>query len=117
MNSGISLGIFMNEDELISRIKKINTDLSSLLEFPEPVKHIELTPTEQKVYLQLSLEFQKALDTAPSFQIGAYKWNQTLPELIQRYALTPDAWERISEIGDQNEEIQAQLNEMIEKIE
>ena len=107
----------LNEDELISRLKRINTDLSSFLEFPEPVKHIELTPTEQKVYLQLSLEFQKALDDAPSFQMGAYEWNQTLPELLQRYALIPDAWERISEIGDRNGEIQAQLNKMIEKIE
>ncbi len=57
------------------------------------------------------------MDDAPSFQMGAYQWNQILPELLQKYALTTDAWERISNIGDSNEEIQAQLNEMIEKIE
>ncbi|MFX1286767.1 MAG: hypothetical protein ACFFB5_24225 [Promethearchaeota archaeon] len=87
------------------------------IKFPSPIKHIELSPTEQRVYLQLSLEFQKVLDDAPSFQMGAYKWNQKLPEILQRYALTPDSWERISEIGDLNEELQAQLNEMIEEME
>ncbi len=89
---------------------------NDLARFPSPIEHIELSPTEQRVYLQLSLEFQKVLDDAPSFQMGAYKWNQILPEILQRYALTPDAWERISEIGDLNETLQTQLNEMIEEM-
>jgi hypothetical protein len=76
-----------------------------------------LTPTEKKVYLELSLEFQKVLDDAPSFQMGAYQWNQILPDRLQRYALTSEAWERISSIGDNNDEIQEELTKFIEEIE
>lgn len=76
-----------------------------------------LTPTEKKVYLELSLEFQKVLDDAPSFQMGAYQWNQILPNQLQRYALTSEAWDRISSIGDNNDEIQEELSKLIEEIE
>ncbi|MFX0170405.1 MAG: hypothetical protein ACFE9L_00640 [Candidatus Hodarchaeota archaeon] len=76
-----------------------------------------LTPTEKKVYLELSLEFQKVLDDAPSFQMGAYQWNQILPDRLQKYALTIEAWERISNIGDNNDEIQEELNKLIEEME
>ena len=90
------------------------TQFLDSLKFPPPIKNKKLTPTEQRVYLQLSLEFQKMLDEAPSFQMGAYQWNQKLPEILQRYAITSDVWERISEIGDRDDDIQAQLNELIE---
>ncbi len=103
----------MNENEAGSESEKGRTHFFASLEFPPPIKHFELSPTEQRVYLQLSLEFQRMLDEAPSFQMGAYQWSQALPEILQRYALTSDVWERISEIGDQNEEIQAQLNDLL----
>lgn len=105
----------MNENDSGSE-KHSSTYFLTSLEFPPPIENFELSPTEQRVYLQLSLEFQKMLDEAPSFQMGAYQWNQKLPETLQRYAITPDVWERISEIGDQNDDIQAQLNELIEEI-
>lgn len=105
----------MNNDDTGSE-QNSSTPFLASLEFPPPIKHNELTPTEQRVYLQLSLEFQKMLDDAPSFQMGAYQWNQKLPELLQRYAITSDVWERISEIGDRDDELQAQLNELIEEM-
>ncbi|MFX0051461.1 MAG: hypothetical protein ACFFAJ_17300 [Candidatus Hodarchaeota archaeon] len=80
-------------------------------------KALFLTPTEKKVYLELSLEFQKVLDDAPSFQMGAYQWNQILPDRLQKYALTTEAWERISNIGDNSDEIQEELNKLIEDME
>ncbi|MFX0125370.1 MAG: hypothetical protein ACFFAE_17205 [Candidatus Hodarchaeota archaeon] len=106
----------MDENKADSEPKKSKKHFLVSLEFPPPIENNELSPTEQRVYLQLSLEFHKTLDEAPSFQMGAYQWNQALPEILQRYALTPDAWERISEIGDQNEEIQAQLNDLLEEM-
>ena len=48
--------------------------------------------------------------------MGAYQWNQKLPDILQRYAITSDVWERISEIGDRDDELQAQLNELIEEM-
>ena len=105
----------MNENNSGSEQNNSSFFLATL-EFPPPIKHNQLTPTEQRVYLQLSLEFQKMLDEAPSFQMGAYQWNQKLPEILQRYAITLEVWERISEIGDKDEDIQTQLNELIEEM-
>ncbi|MHA2297216.1 MAG: hypothetical protein ACXAEU_04850 [Candidatus Hodarchaeales archaeon] len=86
-------------------------------DWPIPLKEADLTPTEQKVYLRLSLEFQLVLDEAPSFQMGAYQWHQVLPDKLQKYGLTSEEWERISGIGDNNNELQDQLAELIEKLE
>ncbi len=97
--------------------RNISFNLPSSIIFPSPIIGIDLSPTEQKLYLQLSIEFQKALDESPSFQMGAYLWNQILPERLQHYGLTVDAWERISIIGDNNDEIQDQLNRLIEQLE
>ena len=77
------------------------------------IEKCELTPTEQRVYLQLSLEFSLILDEAPSFQMGAYEWNLILPERLQTFALTADAWERLSTIGDISEELQQQLADLV----
>jgi len=105
------------EDNNTLTPKKTSFNIPSFVESLSPLKQSELTPTELKVYLQLSLEFQIVLDDAPSFQMGAYEWNQILPNRLQKYGLTSEEWERISNIGDMSEEIQDQLNKLIEKLE
>lgn len=81
--------------------------------FPPPLANCSLTPTEQRVYLQLSLEFSLILEEAPSFQMGAYQWNLILPERLQTFALTVETWERLSSTGDGDEELQNQLTILI----
>jgi hypothetical protein len=97
--------------------RNISLNLPSSIIFPAPIVGLDLTPTEQKLYLQLSIEFQQVLDESPSFQMGAYQWNQILPERLQHYGLSINVWERISTIGDNSNEIQDQLNKMIEELE
>ena len=97
--------------------KKTSFNIPSFMDAISPLKQSDLTPTELKVYLKLSLEFQIVLDDAPSFQMGAYEWNQILPGRLQKYGLTSEEWERISNIGDMSEEIQDKLNELTEKLE
>ena len=83
--------------------------------FPLPVQNINLSRTEQRVYLQLSLEFQIILDDAPSFQMGAYQWNMILPSRLQTYALTEEGWETLSSIGDECDELQDQIALLVEE--
>jgi hypothetical protein len=83
--------------------------------FPPPLKDIALTATEQRVYLQLSLEFSLILDEAPSFQMGAYQWNLILPHRLQAFALTTESWEKLSSIGDNSNELQEQLADLVER--
>ncbi len=100
-----------SEDEAALKNRKMPTITS----FPSPVEPCELTPTEQRVYLQLSLEFSLILDDAPSFQMGAYQWNLILPIRLQTFALTTEAWEKLSALGDNSEELQAQLADLVEQ--
>jgi hypothetical protein len=95
---------------------KISYNTPTYLDFLPPLKKLDLTPTEQRLYLQLSFEFQIVLDNAPSFQMGSYKWFQILPNRLQKYGITDEEWERISNIGDNCDEIQDQLNELIAKL-
>jgi len=90
-------------------------NLPKITAFPPPVPDITLTSTEQRVYLQLSLEFQIILEDAPSFQMGAYQWNLILPSRLQSYALTEETWERISSVGDGCDELQNQIAKLIEE--
>jgi len=88
--------------------------LPKITQFPLPIQNIPLSSTEQRVYLQLSLEFQLILDDAPSFQMGAYQWNLILPSRLQSYALTEEDWERLSSLGDDSDELQSQINLLME---
>ncbi|MFX0207655.1 MAG: hypothetical protein ACFFDT_16830 [Candidatus Hodarchaeota archaeon] len=97
--------------------KKISFNVPTYLSTFPDLKKLDLTPTEQKLYLQLSLEYQIIMDGAPSFQIGAYKWNKVLPQRLEMYGITSDEWERISDIGDSNDAIQDQLQQLVEKLE
>ncbi len=107
----------MTLNKIGSTSKKISFNVPTYLEFLPPLKLSNLTPTEQKVYLQLSLEYQIVMENAPSFQMGAYKWNKLLPERLEMYGITFDEWERISTIGDDNDEIQDQLSVLVERLE
>jgi len=96
---------------------KNSTDGLARLGINFPIKDCELSATEQKVYLALSLEFQLILDKAPSFQMGAYHWNQILPDRLQKYGLTEEAWEKISNIGDNCEPLQEELAKLVDELE
>ncbi len=101
------------DPDVISENPKRN--LPKITNFPPPVPNIALSDTEQRVYLQLSLEFHIILDDAPSFQMGAYEWNLLLPSRLQYYALTEDAWERLSAVGDECDELQNHIALLIEE--
>lgn len=90
-------------------------EMPVITSFPPPLANCSLTPTEQRVYLQLSLEFSLILEDAPSFQMGAYEWNLVLPNRLQTFALTVESWERLSTIGDGDEGLQNQLATLIEQ--
>ena len=90
-------------------------ELPKIYDFPPPIPGVGISATEQRLYLQLSIEFTKILNDAPSFQMGAYQWNQILPSRLQRFAISPENWEKISRVGDNSEELQSQLADLIEK--
>ena len=104
---------FDDPDAVAARPKRT---LPTITNFPPPVPNIGLSSTEQRVYLQLSLEFQIILDEAPSFQMGAYEWNLLLPSRLRDFALTEDAWEKLSAIGDNSDELQEQINQLVETL-
>ena len=90
-------------------------NLPKITTFPPTIPNIALSDTEQRVYLQLSLEFQLILEDAPSFQMGAYQWNLVLPSRLQSYALTAEAWEKLSTVGDNCDELQSQIALLVEE--
>ncbi|UCE12574.1 MAG: hypothetical protein JSV04_10305 [Candidatus Heimdallarchaeota archaeon] len=97
--------------------QKVSLNIPTYLTDLPDIKTLDLTRTEQKLYLQLSLEFQIIMDHAPSFQMGAYKWNKLLPSRLQMYGMTFEEWDRISGMGDNNQEMQDQLAQLLERLE
>ncbi|MFX0086688.1 MAG: hypothetical protein ACFFAU_13535 [Candidatus Hodarchaeota archaeon] len=106
----------MKDDKTSSDIKKMSLNISAILESIPSIKKLDLTPTEQKIYLYLAIEFNALLDESESYHIAANKWSQTLPLRLSKFGLTIDEWDRISTIGDKNTEIQDQVNDLIKKI-
>jgi hypothetical protein len=95
--------------------KRVSLDLplNSVL---QTVDHPRLDPASQKVYYQLSVEFQIILDKAPNYREGVFRWNLLLPDRLQTYGLTIDAWNRICRIGDSDSKIQEQLNQILKSL-
>jgi len=97
-------------------VKKVSFNLPSKT-WPNAIKSSTLTPTEQKIYLKLSLEYHVILNESPTFQTAAFNWSQILPSRLKKYNITRAEWERISTLGDKNTALQKQLAELTEKLE
>lgn len=95
---------------------RLYTDLPLEFLFPQGVSNSVLPITEQKVYLQLSLEFRIILNKATNYQDGMRNWVFILQERLQSYGLTKENWDRISAIGDQDQALQNYLELLISKI-
>ncbi|MHA2203110.1 MAG: hypothetical protein ACW991_05425, partial [Candidatus Hodarchaeales archaeon] len=80
-------------------------------------KKIDLTPTEQKAYLSLAIEFKRLVDGSENYLIAANQWSQSLPKRLAHFGITTDEWDRISTIGDNSTEIQAQVKDLLKRLE
>ena len=84
--------------------------------FPHPILSSPLTPTEQKVYLQLAIEFHIIINRADSYQDGVYRWSLILDDRLQGYGLTREAWDKIAALGDGDPSLLLELHQLIQKI-
>jgi len=101
--------------ELGIKPKKVSQNLPLEPLFP-PLEGASLDPASLKVYFQLSIEFQIILDKAPNYQEGALRWNMILPDRLQEYGLTEDAWNKISSLGDSDPLIQQRLSLLMKRV-
>ena len=76
-----------------------------------------LTETENKIYLLLSLIFEKIMDAEASYEMGLFQWQKLRPEILQNIGLTDDLWTELSDFGDQNDDLQERLGNLREKYE
>ena len=95
---------------------QLNSQLPLENIFPQPIISSSLTPTEQKIYLQLVIEFQIILSKTFSYQEGLYRWSLLLDDRLQCYGLTRDAWEDIADQGSQDKQLEVQLLHLFQKI-
>ncbi|MFX0204484.1 MAG: hypothetical protein ACFFDT_00750 [Candidatus Hodarchaeota archaeon] len=77
-----------------------------------PIKRDFLLDTEKKVFFQLSHYYKLVMlsieDTATAFEI----WIKgVLPLLLSRNSLDREEWERISDLGDNDSELEQELTE------
>ncbi|NHJ01778.1 MAG: hypothetical protein EAX86_06515 [Candidatus Heimdallarchaeota archaeon] len=84
--------------------------------FPKSLASSKLTSTEQKIYLQLAIEFDLILSKAISYQDGIYSFEQIINDRLQHYGLTRDAWDYIASHGDQDKQLQIQFHKLTKKI-
>lgn len=108
--------LLMEHPKQQKSIIQLSTKLPLESIFPQPSLSSHLTPTEQKIYLQLVIEFQIILNKAFSYHEGIYRWNLILDDRLQCYGLTREAWEHIAAKGDQDKLLQLQLHRLIQKI-
>ncbi len=95
--------------------KRVSQDIPLEDIFPI-IENVSLDPASQKVYFQLSIEFQLILNKASNYRQGLFRWNLLLPERLQEYGLTEEAWQKIAAMGDGDEKIQEQLNRLLKSI-
>ena len=107
----------MKKEESIDKSRKISFNLSTILESLPQIKKADLSPTEQKIYLRLAVDFESIMNNSESYLKAVNKWNNELEGRLQSFGLTSDEWKRISVIGDNTREIQDQVNELIKKLE
>lgn len=86
-----------------------------LLEYARSLEP-KIATSEIKVWFMISLKYRKLLHESETYMEAMTKWQEILPEELSRYALTIDAWERISEICDNDDTLNALLDKVAEKL-
>jgi hypothetical protein len=107
----------LKDEKTSSNGKKMSLNISTILESLPPIKKLDLTPTEQKLYVSLAIEFKGLVDASENYLIAANKWSQSLTQRLSKFGITQEEWDRISSIGDNNIEIQDQVKDLIKKLE
>ncbi len=69
-------------------------------------KRSSLTKTEIRMYIILTLIYEKILDDEPSYQMGFFKWSQLKPDILENIGMSDDTWAEISDFGDVSDELQ-----------
>ncbi len=75
----------------------------------------ELKETEIRVYLVISLIYEKVMDEAESFEQGFYRWGRMLPRILEIFGLNEEYWEWMARVGDNDEQIQQRLDGIRER--
>ena len=77
----------------------------------EPLKLPELAETEKQVYNHISQYFKLVMISFQNAEVGLQIWIKgVLPLLLERYSLEVEEWERICDIGDNDPEIQKEID-------
>lgn len=93
------------------RVMKHHT-IPTISQAISPVKKDFLLATEKKVYFTISHYYKLVMlsidDTSTAFEI----WIKgILPLLLRRYSLDREEWERISDLGDSDSQLEKELTE------
>lgn len=94
---------------------RISQDIPLESLFPT-LENVSLDQASQKVYFQLSVEFQIILNKTSNYRQGLFRWNLLLPDRLQEYGLTEEAWRKIAAQGDADEKIQEHLNRILRSV-
>ncbi|MFW9853480.1 MAG: hypothetical protein ACFFFG_00370 [Candidatus Thorarchaeota archaeon] len=106
---------WLDENEFLKTIERYKrtygTNLRSTCQIPvSPLKRKHLLPTEKQIYFQLSHYFRLVMVSIVDPGIGLEIWLRgILPKLLTRYAIDLEEWERITNIGDTDDDIQEEL--------
>ncbi len=103
----------LGAEKVQSRLVSQNLPLEFL--FPH-LENATLDPASLKVFFQLAIEYQIILKNASTFQEGMYRWSLLLPDRLQKFGLTLDAWDKISSVGDNDPIIQGELRKIMNMI-
>ena len=54
--------------------------------------------TECKIYLLLSLIYEKIMDEEVSYEMGLYKWTKHRPDILNSIGLDDELWIKLSKM-------------------
>ena len=78
----------------------------------DPLKRPELAETEKQVYNRVNHYFKLIMISFQNAEVGLQIWIKgALPLLLEQYSLELEEWERICDIGDNDPEIQKEVEE------
>ena len=90
------------------KITKVSQEKHSL----DPLKRLELAETEKQVYCRVNHYFKLIMISFQNAEVGLQIWIKgALPLLLEQYSLELEEWERICDIGDNDPEIQKEVEE------
>ena len=99
-------------------LSNLSSLMSSMESTPSTSKQMikqekkSLSTTEEQIYVELTIKYREIMEEGKDISSAEKKWEKILPDLLKKHKISESDWTRISNIGDDDLNLQKYIEQL-----